>query len=116
MIHIDSTRAHCPKHFIIQGKTYFKKHLLNNVNCISRQVFNLLLVVCRKRYRHYLGRPDIKQELLSQWQKDFNSIPDDMRDSEDTKAELHLRLDVRRLCKYSITDLIFLQLLMKYPY
>lgn len=45
---------------------------------------------------------------MSQWQKDFNNIPDDMREDEDTKAELHLRLDVRRISnrvhyKYSST-------------
>lgn len=56
-----------------------------------------------------MGRPDLKQELVSHWQKDFNSIPDDMREDEETKAELHLRLDVRTVhniiqCKYSSTD------------
>lgn len=45
---------------------------------------------------------------MSQWQRDFNSIADDMREDEDTKEELHLRLDVRRICnmlqhKYSKT-------------
>lgn len=38
---------------------------------------------------------------MSQWQKDFNSIADDMREDEDTKEELHLRLDVRRICNMS---------------
>lgn len=50
---------------------------------------------CREEFKHYLGRPDLRQELVSQWQKDFNSVPDDMREDEETKAELHLRLDVR---------------------
>lgn len=50
---------------------------------------------CREEFKLYLGRPDMRQELVTQWQKDFNSISDDMRDDEDTKAELHLRLDVR---------------------
>lgn len=59
----------------------------------------LVLGVCREGYRHYLGRPDLKQELVSQWQKDFNSLPDDMRKDEDIKAELHLRLDVRRFLR-----------------
>lgn len=56
---------------------------------------SLFFAVCREHYKHYLGRPDLKQELVSQWQKNFNSIPDDMREDEDTKEELHLRLDVR---------------------
>lgn len=54
---------------------------------------------CREEFKHYLGRPNLKQELVSQWQKDFNSISDDMREDEDTKAELHLRLDVRKICQ-----------------
>lgn len=54
--------------------------------------------ICREDYKHYLLRPDLKQELVSKWQKDFNSIPDDMREDEETKAELHLRMDVRIIC------------------
>lgn len=63
-------------------------------------LYNCSLVPCiyREDYKHYLSRPDLKQELVTQWQKDFNSIPDDMRDDEETKAELHLRMDVRRMC------------------
>jgi len=64
----------------------------------------------RERYKHFLQRPDLKQELVSKWQKDFNNIPDDMREDEDTKAELHLRLDVRRCrtlyCKTNIIKVI----------
>lgn len=52
--------------------------------------------VFREEYKNYLRRPDQKQQLVSQWQKDFNSIFDDMREDGETKAELHLRLDVRR--------------------
>lgn len=57
--------------------------------------------IFREEYKQYMGRPDLKQELVSHWQKDFNSIPDDMRQDEDTKAELHHRLDVR---KYHILE------------
>lgn len=59
-------------------------------------LYYLVPYICREEYKQYLGRPDLKQELVTHWQKDFNSIPDDMREDEDTKAELHLRLDVRR--------------------
>ena len=70
---------------------------------------SLVPCIYREDYKHYLSRPDLKQELVTQWQKDFNSIPDDMREDEETKAELHLRMDVRRTsniiqCKYSYTD------------
>lgn len=74
----------------------FKKLVLINVLLCK---YYLVPCMCREEYKHYLVRPDLKQELVSQWQKDFNSIPDDMREDEDTKAELHLRLDVRRVCK-----------------
>ncbi|CAG5924374.1 unnamed protein product [Menidia menidia] len=66
---------------------------------IDHQLFNI-----REGYKHFIGRPDLKQELVSEWQKDFNNIPDDMREDEDTKAELHLRLD--ELCErlWDISD------------
>ncbi|XP_075324973.1 sperm flagellar protein 2-like [Odontesthes bonariensis] len=66
---------------------------------IDRQLFSI-----RERYKHFLQRPDLKQELVSKWQKDFNNIPDDMREDEDTKAELHLRLDELREPLWEITD------------
>lgn len=48
----------------------------------------------REEFKQFLERPDLKQELVSQWQKDYNSIPDDLRKNEETKAELNHRLDV----------------------
>uniref|UniRef100_A0A8C9S639 Sperm flagellar 2 n=1 Tax=Scleropages formosus TaxID=113540 RepID=A0A8C9S639_SCLFO len=47
----------------------------------------------RQEFKHYLMRPDLKQEFVTQWQQDYNSIPEDMRADEDTKAELHQRLN-----------------------
>ncbi|XP_029019066.1 sperm flagellar protein 2 isoform X3 [Betta splendens] len=58
----------------------------------------------RERFKHYLERPDLMQELVCEWQKDFNSISDDMREDEDTKAELHLRLDELRERLWDISD------------
>ncbi|CAK6950682.1 sperm flagellar protein 2 [Scomber scombrus] len=66
---------------------------------IYHHLFNI-----REEYKHYLGRPDLKQELVSQWQKDFNKIPDDMREDEDSKAELHQRLDDLRERLWDISD------------
>ncbi|KAM3611956.1 uncharacterized protein V6R79_026395 [Siganus canaliculatus] len=63
-----------------------------------RTVVNQQLYNIREDYKHYLSRPDMKQKLVSQWQEDFNSIPDDMREDEETKAELYLRLD--ELCEH----------------
>ncbi|KAM9360630.1 sperm flagellar protein 2 [Symphorus nematophorus] len=72
---------------------------VNNIKTVMQQlrsqrtVINYHLYNIREEYKHFMGRPDSRQELVSQWQKDFNSIPDDMREDEETKAELHLRLD-----------------------
>ncbi|XP_055017922.1 sperm flagellar protein 2 [Boleophthalmus pectinirostris] len=60
---------------------------------INQHFFNI-----KEEYKHYLGRPDLRQEVVSQWQKDFNSVADDMRSDEETKAELHLRL--HELCEH----------------
>ncbi|XP_064357614.1 LOW QUALITY PROTEIN: sperm flagellar protein 2-like [Dromaius novaehollandiae] len=46
----------------------------------------------RKNFQDYLKRPDLKQEFVSQWQSDFNSIADDLWEDEETKAELHQRV------------------------
>ncbi|KAM4615776.1 sperm flagellar protein 2 [Polymixia lowei] len=66
---------------------------------IIRHLFNI-----REEYKHYLGRPDLKQEFVCQWQQDYNSVPDDMRDDEETKAELHQRLDDLRERLWDICD------------
>ncbi|XP_076010980.1 sperm flagellar protein 2-like [Genypterus blacodes] len=66
---------------------------------IIHKLYNL-----REEYKLYLGRPDLKQEVVSRWQTDFNSIPDDMRHSEDTKAELHQRLDDLCECLWDICE------------
>ncbi|XP_070760798.1 sperm flagellar protein 2 [Enoplosus armatus] len=83
---------------------------VNNVKMVMQQlrsqrtVINHHLFNIREGYKHYLVRPELKQELVSQWQKDFNSISDDMREDEDTKTELLLRLD--ELCErlWDISD------------
>ncbi|XP_054867451.1 sperm flagellar protein 2 isoform X2 [Amphiprion ocellaris] len=66
---------------------------------INHHMYNI-----REGYKHYLGRPDLKQELVSQWQKDFNGVPDNMREDEETTAELHMRLDGLRERLWDISD------------
>ena len=41
---------------------------------------------------------------MSQWQKDYNAVPDDMRDDEETRAELHQRVDDLRERLWNICD------------
>ena len=48
----------------------------------------------RGEFAEYLKRPDHKQELVSQWQTDFNSIPTHLRREDAMKAELHCKVDV----------------------
>ena len=49
----------------------------------------------RGEFVEYLKRPDHKQELVSQWQREFNSIPTHLRREDGMKAELHCKVDVR---------------------
>ncbi|NXV44242.1 SPEF2 protein, partial [Uria aalge] len=58
----------------------------------------------RKNFQDYLKRPDLKQEFVSQWQSDFNSIADDLREDEETKAELHQRVTDLRDLLWDICD------------
>ncbi|XP_027756412.1 sperm flagellar protein 2-like isoform X1 [Empidonax traillii] len=58
----------------------------------------------RKSFQDFLKRPDLKQEFVSQWQADFNSISDDLRDDEETKAELHQRVTDLRDLLWDICD------------
>ncbi|NWS55190.1 SPEF2 protein, partial [Chunga burmeisteri] len=58
----------------------------------------------RKRFQDYLKCPDLKQEFVSQWQSDFNSIADDLREDEETKAELHQRVTDLRDLLWDICD------------
>ncbi|XP_018418957.1 PREDICTED: sperm flagellar protein 2 [Nanorana parkeri] len=58
----------------------------------------------RIKFKDYLKRPDHKQEFVSQWQSDFNSIPEDMWEDEETKAEMHQRLDDLRDRLWDICD------------
>ncbi|XP_064818379.1 sperm flagellar protein 2-like, partial [Oncorhynchus masou masou] len=66
---------------------------------IIHHLFNI-----REEFKQYLRRPDLKQEFVSQWQQNYNSIPKDMRDDEETKAELHQRLDDLRERLWDICD------------
>ncbi|XP_009581175.1 PREDICTED: sperm flagellar protein 2-like, partial [Fulmarus glacialis] len=56
------------------------------------------------KFQGYLKHPDLKQEFVSQWQSDFNSIADDLREDEETKAELHQRVTDLRDLLWDICD------------
>ncbi|XP_042089813.1 sperm flagellar protein 2 isoform X2 [Ovis aries] len=58
----------------------------------------------RTGFQQFLKRPDHKQDFVSQWQADFNSLPDDLWDDEETKAELHQRVNDLRDRLWDICD------------
>ncbi|NXK81546.1 SPEF2 protein, partial [Amazona guildingii] len=58
----------------------------------------------RKKFQDYLKHPDLKQEFVSLWQSDFNSIADDLREDEEAKAELHQRVTDLRDLLWDICD------------
>uniref|UniRef100_A0A667FVX1 Sperm flagellar 2 n=2 Tax=Lynx canadensis TaxID=61383 RepID=A0A667FVX1_LYNCA len=58
----------------------------------------------RTNFQQFLKRPDHKQNFVSQWQADYNSLPDDLWDDEETKAELHQRVNDLRDRLWDICD------------
>ncbi|XP_069740357.1 sperm flagellar protein 2 isoform X2 [Narcine bancroftii] len=59
----------------------------------------------RRDFQEYVEtRPDHKQEFVSQWQDDYNSISDKLRADQDVQAELLLRLYSLRECLWDIAD------------
>ncbi|NWW50022.1 SPEF2 protein, partial [Pedionomus torquatus] len=58
----------------------------------------------RKKFQDYLKLPDLKQKFVSQWQSDFNSVADDLREDDETKAELHQRVSDLRDHLWDICD------------
>lgn len=63
---------------------------------LGRTKINLILFLTyRTNFQEFLRRPDHKQDFVAQWQADFNSVPEDLWEDEETKAELHQRVNVR---------------------
>ncbi|XP_023814061.1 sperm flagellar protein 2 [Oryzias latipes] len=83
---------------------------VNNIKKVMQQLRSQRTVILhelssiREGYKHCLGRSNLKQEFVCHWQKDFNSIPDDLREDDEIQPELHRRLD--ELCErlWDITD------------
>ena len=50
-------------------------------------------VNARNGFKHFISKPDKKQEILSDFQSKFNNIDDDLRRKREAKAELLLRAD-----------------------
>ncbi|XP_005100478.1 sperm flagellar protein 2 isoform X2 [Aplysia californica] len=86
------------KTYVNNCKTVFR-NLRGERENIYRYFFQI-----RKDFLQYLRRPDSKQEFIEQWQKTYNEVPDDMRDDEETRAELHQQIDDLKEKLWSICD------------
>ncbi|KAG7481571.1 hypothetical protein MATL_G00067490 [Megalops atlanticus] len=84
--------------YVANVKTVMQ-NLRTERNLIISHLYNI-----REDFKQYLKRPDHKQEFVSQWQQDYNAVPEDMRDDLETKAELHQRLDDLRERLWDICD------------
>uniref|UniRef100_T1J5Q2 CH-like domain-containing protein n=1 Tax=Strigamia maritima TaxID=126957 RepID=T1J5Q2_STRMM len=66
---------------------------------IIQTFFNL-----QQDFKQFLQRPDTKQDFVSRWQDEYNSLDADMRSDEETKSELHMRVDDLRHLLWEISD------------
>ncbi|XP_043925933.1 sperm flagellar protein 2 [Protopterus annectens] len=79
------------------------KIVLRNLRDESDHVIYHLADI-RYEFKEYLKVPDHKQEFVSRWQLDYNSFADDIREDEETKAELHQRIDDLKECIWDICE------------
>ncbi|XP_054439986.1 sperm flagellar protein 2 [Pteronotus mesoamericanus] len=79
------------------------KTVLRNLREDQHIVLNFLYKI-RTSFQQFLRRPDHKQNFVSQWQADFNSLPEDLWEDEETKSEMHQRVNDLRDCLWDICD------------
>uniref|UniRef100_A0A2K6GF76 Sperm flagellar 2 n=1 Tax=Propithecus coquereli TaxID=379532 RepID=A0A2K6GF76_PROCO len=79
------------------------KTVLRHLREYQKTVFAYLHEI-RTSFQEFLRRPDYKQDFVAQWQTDFNSLPDDLWNDEETKAELHQRVNDLRDRLWDICD------------
>ncbi|XP_070332676.1 sperm flagellar protein 2 isoform X4 [Odocoileus virginianus] len=96
--------------FLVPYWKLIESSYINSIKTVLRQlregqhtVFAHLYDI-RTGFQQFLRRPDHKQDFVSQWQADFNSLPDDLWDDEETKAELHQRVNDLRERLWDICD------------
>ncbi|KAB0369644.1 hypothetical protein FD755_018637 [Muntiacus reevesi] len=96
--------------FLVPYWKLIESSYINSIKTVLRQlregqhtVFAYLYDI-RTSFQQFLRRPDHKQDFVSQWQTDFNSLPDDLWDDEETKAELHQRVNDLRDRLWDICD------------
>ncbi|XP_072461926.1 sperm flagellar protein 2 isoform X4 [Notamacropus eugenii] len=109
-VYVDEPLApEIPQYLVPYWET-IENSYINTIKAILRQIRDerhsvlYYLHDIRLNYQEYLQRPDHKQEFVSQWQTDFNNLPDDLWDDEETKAELHQRVNDLRDRLWDICD------------
>ncbi|XP_019488516.1 PREDICTED: sperm flagellar protein 2 [Hipposideros armiger] len=75
------------------------RHLREDQHVVLAYLYEI-----KTSFQQFLRRPDHKQDFVSQWQADFNSLPEDLWDDEETKAELHQRVNDLRDRLWDICD------------
>ncbi|XP_054343011.1 sperm flagellar protein 2 isoform X2 [Pongo pygmaeus] len=75
------------------------RHLREDQHTVLAYLYEI-----RTSFQEFLKCPDHKQDFVAQWQADFNSLPDDLWDDEETKAELHQRVNDLRDRLWDICD------------
>uniref|UniRef100_A0A670YFN1 Sperm flagellar 2 n=1 Tax=Pseudonaja textilis TaxID=8673 RepID=A0A670YFN1_PSETE len=84
--------------FLVPYWETIEKTYINNIKATLRclrdeqHVIIYYLSDIRNHFKDYLKRPDHKQEFVTQWQVDYNSVTDDLWDDDETKEELHQRV------------------------
>ncbi|XP_071954486.1 sperm flagellar protein 2-like isoform X2 [Antedon mediterranea] len=71
---------------------------------LERETIYRYFYKIRRTFEEYLRRPDSKQEFIANWQIEYNEIAEDVRDDEETKSELHQRIEDLRERLWSISD------------
>uniref|UniRef100_A0A2K6TZ93 Sperm flagellar 2 n=1 Tax=Saimiri boliviensis boliviensis TaxID=39432 RepID=A0A2K6TZ93_SAIBB len=96
--------------FLVPYWELIENSYINTIKTVLRQlredqhtVISTLYEI-RTSFQEFLTRPDYKQDFVAQWQADFNSLPDDLWDDEETKAELHQRVNDLRDRLWDICD------------
>ncbi|XP_021039606.1 sperm flagellar protein 2 isoform X3 [Mus caroli] len=85
--------------FLVPYWELIEKSYISHIKTVLRHLrerqHNVLsyLYETRTSFQEFLRRPDHKQDFVSQWQADFNSVPEDLWEDEETKAELHQRVN-----------------------
>ena len=79
------------------------KHVFRKIRAEREQIFRYFFNI-KTNFKEYLKRPDTKQVYIDSFIKDYNNIPDDMREDEEVKAELHQRVEDLNDTLWNICD------------